>query len=47
MEIEYNWWFYNQYLGFNMQVEDHYSLLLDIQSPWDITSVDLKITEGR
>ena len=30
-----------------MQVEDHYSLLLGIQSPWEITSVDLKMTENR
>ena len=30
-----------------MQVEDHYSLLLGIQSPWEITSVDLKMAEGR
>ena len=30
-----------------MQVEDHYSLLLGIQSPWEITSVDLKMVENR
>ncbi|MCJ8313893.1 MAG: ISL3 family transposase [Pseudomonadales bacterium] len=30
-----------------MQVEDHYSLLLGIQSPWEITSVDLKMAESR
>ena len=30
-----------------MQVEDHYGLLLGIQSPWEITSVDLKMVESR
>ena len=30
-----------------MQAEDHYSLLLGIQSPWKITSVDLKMIESR
>ena len=30
-----------------MMIEEHYGQLLGIQSPWDITSVDLKIAENR
>jgi len=30
-----------------MQVEDHYGLLLGIQSPWVISSVDLKLDEHK
>jgi len=30
-----------------MQVEDHYGLLLGISSPWEISSVDLKMEQSR
>ena len=30
-----------------MEIEDHYALLLGIQSPWDISSVDLKLESSR
>lgn len=30
-----------------MQIEDHYALLLGVHSPWEITSVDLKVELSR
>src|SRR5690554_6514938 len=30
-----------------MEIEDHYALLLGIQSPWEISSVALNMTESR
>ncbi len=30
-----------------MEIEEHYGQLLGVQSPWDICSVDLKISEQR
>ena len=30
-----------------MQIEDHYSQLLGVHSPWDISDIDLDIAVGR
>ena len=30
-----------------MEIEKHYSQLLGIHTPWDISSVDLKLDEQR
>ncbi|VAW48360.1 hypothetical protein MNBD_GAMMA03-391 [hydrothermal vent metagenome] len=30
-----------------MEIEEHYSQLLGVNSPWDIHSVDLNMTEQR